>query len=438
MPRPKHQKDPAYCLHKSSGRAFVKLSDKRIYLGRHGSPESRDRYSIELGEWKARGRQLKPVAPITGESTPMSVAVSEVIDGFWSHAQVFFRDRDGKPTAQLTHFKLVLRLLNKLYGNTPAVDFGPLALMVVRSEMLKPKTVEHPGTKRERTFPGWSRNYANAQVKRLKLVFKWAVEHELLKDQYGRADFAVYERLKVVESLQEGKSEARETHRVTTVDQSHVDAVKPFVSRQVQAMIQLQELTGARPGEICAMRTCDIDTTGAVWMYRPPKHKTAHRKRIRHIAIGPEARKVVEPFLRPNLTEFLFSPREAEAERRAAATASRGTPPGHGNCVGTNRRRSPKRTPGERYDVNSYRKAIARGCDKANLWAKGGRVCGNDETLVISWHPHQIRHNAATRIERQFGPEAARIVLGHSSPGVTETYIDRDGSKAAEYMSRIG
>jgi integrase len=94
--------------------------------------------------------------------------------------------------------------------------------------------------------------------------------------------------------------------------------------------------------------------------------------------------------------------------------------------------------PGERYTTGSYRQAIGRGCDKADQREKGGRVCGNDERLIPRWHPHVLRHNAATRIERHFGKEAAQIVLGHSSPGVTEMYIDRDGSKAAEYMSRIG
>ena len=38
-----------------------------------------------------------------------------------------------------------------------------------------------------------------------------------------------------------------------------VDAVKPFVSRQVWAMIELQRLTGMRAGEVCIMRGCDIN-----------------------------------------------------------------------------------------------------------------------------------------------------------------------------------
>ena len=34
----------------------------------------------------------------------------------------------------------------------------------------------------------------------------------------------------------------------------HIDAIKPFVSRQVWALVQLQLLTGARAGELVGMR----------------------------------------------------------------------------------------------------------------------------------------------------------------------------------------
>ena len=39
-------------------------------------------------------------------------------------------------------------------------------------------------------------------------------------------------------------------------------------------MVQLQILTGARPGEVVITRPVDLDTTGKVWLYRPKTHKT--------------------------------------------------------------------------------------------------------------------------------------------------------------------
>ena len=39
-----------------------------------------------------------------------------------------------------------------------------------------------------------------------------------------------------------------------------MEAIRPHVARQVWAMIQVQRLTGMRPGEVTIMRTCDLDT----------------------------------------------------------------------------------------------------------------------------------------------------------------------------------
>jgi integrase len=73
--------------------------------------------------------------------------------------------------------------------------------------------------------------------------------------------------------------------------------------------------------------------------------------------------------------------------------------------------------------VNTYRHAIARACKTA---------------AVPVWKPHQLRHNRATEIRREAGLDAARAVLGHRSPQVTEVYAELDASKAAELMQRIG
>ncbi len=35
------------------------------------------------------------------------------------------------------------------------------------------------------------------------------------------------------------------------------------------------------------------------------------------------------------------------------------------------------------------------------------------------WHPHQLRHTAATELRRAYGVEAARIILGHASLDAT-------------------
>ena len=51
---------PAYRLHRASGQAVVTLNSADIYLGKHGTPESRRRYEQKLAEWLAAGPEPDP------------------------------------------------------------------------------------------------------------------------------------------------------------------------------------------------------------------------------------------------------------------------------------------------------------------------------------------------------------------------------------------
>ena len=54
-------------------------------------------------------------------------------------------------------------------------------------------------------------------------------------------------------------------------------------------------------------------------------------------------------------------------------------------------------------------------------------------------HPHQLRHNYATNVRREYGLEAAQILLGHSSALVTDAvYAERDMSKPIKIARTIG
>ena len=78
------------------------------------------------------------------------------------------------------------------------------------------------------------------------------------------------------------RGEVRESDPVRPVAECHARAVLPYVLPPVAAMVELQLLTGMRPGEVCRMRPCDMDTTGAAWVYpagprRPPTIFTLSR-----------------------------------------------------------------------------------------------------------------------------------------------------------------
>jgi integrase len=180
------------------------------------------------------------------------------------------------------------------------------------------------------------------------------------------------------------------------------------------------------------MRTIDVDTSGRVWSYVPASHKTEHHGKRRTIHFGPRAQAILRPWLRTELTAYLFSPREATEERRAEGRRARKTPLTPSQR-GRRRKARPKRAPGDRYDTRAYAHAIRYGIRKTNRLAERAGLPG-----IGDWHPHQLRQNAATLLRREFGLDVARAVLGHSSPAVTEVYAELDMTKAAEAMERVG
>ncbi|WP_261342182.1 tyrosine-type recombinase/integrase [Pseudobythopirellula maris] len=77
----------------------------------------------------------------------------------------------------------------------------------------------------------------------------------------------------------------------------------------------------------------------------------------------------------------------------------------------------------EPYNVNAYRIAIHRACEKAGH---------------AKWSPNQLRHSAATEVRKQFGLEAAQVICGHQSADVTQIYAERDVSLAKEVARKVG
>ena len=187
-------------------------------------------------------------------------------------------------------------------------------------------------------------------------------------------------------------------------------------------MIELQRLTGMRPGEVTIMRVRDLCMSNRTWMYTPESHKTEHYGRSRTITLGPRAQSIVQPFVATDIDKYLFSPRDAMSEWRRTQRTARKTPMTLSQAKRRPKARS-KKTPGAHYTTQSYGRAIARGCRKAS---------------VSEWSPNQLRHNAATFLRKEYGIEVARVILGHNSALVTEVYAEVDHAKAAAVMAEVG
>lgn len=374
-------------LRKCNNRGFVELNGQRIYLGPWGDPATEEAHERTIAEWLANRRTV----PVDRQQ----ITITELCRDYWIYCEDYYRKPDGTNTSSLDRTKQSLKPLQDLYGSIPAKECGPNALRTIREEML---------------LKGLSRRTINDYVAVVKQMFKWAASHE-------KIDIQVYQAIATVDNLKAGRSEAKESEPVQPVPESHINAVEPFVSRQVWALIQLQLLTGTRAGELLKLRPCDLDVSGKVWTATLTEHKTSYRGGKRTIYFGPKAQSILHEFIASaSIQGYLFNPREAENERRANA-------PTHRRPDQKNAPNQSGRKVGEYYTTASYRRAIQRACEKAG---------------VPSWTPHRLRHNAATHIRKEYGLDCAQIILGHSNAAITEIYAEIDATKAIRVIEEIG
>lgn len=405
---------PKYRLHKPTGLAVVRLSGRDLYLGPYGAPESEARYESVVAEWLKHDRRLPPKPERVAERE--NLVVNELILAYVEFAKGYYV-KGGKPTGEMPNIRDALRVVATHFGSKRVKDFGPSELRKVRDAMVK---------------SGLCRNVVNSRVNRVRRMFKWGVEH-------GRVEPVVLQGLQAVSPLREGRSPARETAPVAPVSNELIEPVLRQVSRQVAAMIRLQCLTGMRPGEVMSIRTGDVERGGRIWIYRPSSHKTEHFGRARMIHLGPQAQAVLEPFLKDHAPDdYVFSPQQVVRElrlQRHARRKSRPTP----RQLARRRMARPTELLGIRYTRRSYAVAIARACRRAFPVPDGlKRPEVQQWILEHHWSPNRLRHNAATFLRKQFGIEAARVVLGHASAGTTEIYAELDERKAAEVMEKVG
>lgn len=433
------RKPPSYLKHRGVDgrlRARTFVDGKEEYLGPYGSPESHARHQEIVSEWHARrsGAGGQAVPPAAGKVR----TVEHLAARFWAHAQLHYRLPDGTPKKELKCFEYALQPLRRLYGYLPVSAFGPKALKTLRAAMVSGSWMNDAERARRAKYGkpvGWSRRLVNRMVIRIRTVFGWGVEEELAPDTQ-------LQKLRSVRGLEEGELGARETDDVPPVPEEDLAATIQRLGPIVRAMVEVQLLTGARPGELVKLRPCDLIKQDRVriskkvtieargcWVYLPAHHKTKHKGHRRVILFGPKAQDVLRPLLEGRDPQaFIFSPRESIQLFRARQRAERKTPvqPSQKSRA----KLEPRKRPGDRYTVDSYGKAIKKACE-----ARNGRVA------IDHWHPHQLRHNTATRLVEQFGEagwELARVVLGHRTVDTTRIYALDAYGKAAKAMSEVG
>lgn len=369
-----------------------------ILFGPYDSPQSREAYHRAVAAWEANGRVLAARQP---KAAGRELTVSELCLAYMHEVNANYTRTHAGTIAG------VLRVLRQLHGSAAASGIGPNAVREVRSALVV------GGDKRK----PWTRNNCNRAVRLIVQMFRWAASHEMLSGSQ-------VESIRCIQPLRRGKTAASDPAPIGCVDASSIEAVRNDVSRQVRAMVDLQLSTGMRPGEVCAVRVGDVHRTGDVWQIRLTGHKNAHRGQARTIYLGPRAKAAILPFLARPSDAFVFCAADSVVDFRSERTARRVTPASCGNGVGDVRATDPKWRPGDGFTREAYTRAIARACTR---------------TGVPRWSPNQLRHNYATEIRRQFGLEAAAILLGHSSALVTDAvYAERDSAKAVAIAAECG
>lgn len=379
IPKPHH--------HRSSGQARLTLQGRHVYLGKWGSPEAEMAYKRLVANLAAAG-----VTAPRRDST-----VLEITAAYLTHAQDYYHGQ----ASTLVRIRAAMKFVLELHADVQAAQFGPLALMAVRQRM-----VEH----------GWCRSMVNRCVSCVKRCFKWAASRELVPGE-------LWHRLASVEGLKRGRTSAPEPAPVTPIGLDEVDKALPHLAPPVATMVRLQLLTGMRPGEVVRMAAPQIDRRGpeGCWVYRPQHHKGAWRGTKKEVLLGPKAQELLAPYLLRFPDGFLFRPEEAMAWHQEQKRAKRKTKVQPSQVDRSKGR--PKKKLQERYDRDSYRRAISYACKKAGIDA---------------WSPHRIRHTRATQIRQSFSLDEARAVLGHASADITEIYALRDSTMAAKVMRQIG
>ena len=108
-------------------------------------------------------------APVIPTAPDKPLTVQRLTLAYTDHAESYYV-KDGKVGSEVACIEAALRPLLKLYAETPAAEFGPNALKLVREEFIR---------------KGLVRGTVNHNVFRIRRMFRWAVENEFLPVTVG-------------------------------------------------------------------------------------------------------------------------------------------------------------------------------------------------------------------------------------------------------------
>jgi integrase len=365
---------PRYRHHRPSDRGYARFprgdgTYHFVYFpGKYNSGVSLAAYAAAIKSWEQTGRIP---APERRPPLPNTLTVAELVEAFWEHvlAHGLYR-KGGRRTSEFHVLRSAFRVLRQHYGDEPAVGMTAAKTETIRRTLIDKghadKTVRH-------------------YLQRIRSLFAWGEEHLGLPPV----------RLVVRRGLGSKRPpRGRVTARKRPADLASVGAVAVVAGPPLCSMLWLQHLNGMRPQGVCAMRPCDIDRSGELWVYTEPVDEAAKTGGERHV-LGPRAQAILRPYLEAvtNPNALLFRP------NRRPGAAKGG------------------------YTVTYYRRHVATICRRLGL---------------PHFSPGTLRHGHATRVRKLYGIEAARARLGHTDLSTTEIYAAQDAELASRVARDIG
>jgi integrase len=479
---------PKYRRHKQSGQAIVTLPDglgsrRDVLLGKYRSKESKAEYERVIGEWLAAGRRVQQ------RESPTDLTINELIVAYWRHASEYYRHLDGTPTSEVHNLKLALRPLRQLYGHTPGGRFDSLALEALREHLIRAglcrNRINKDVARIKRVFQ-WAAAkklapltvYQSLQtVDGLRAGRTGARETSPVKPvaealveatiPYLRPQLAAMVRLQLHTGMRPGEVVQMRTidldtsgkiwvyrpgsdqgphgkHKTSWRGQQRLVLIGPRGQEVLKAWLRLnimeylfqpQEAEATRDVERRKNRKTKVQPSQAARRrkHRPKRTPTdrytivSYACAVRQACLRAGARVQVvtapdDPTAAITVTAFTKS---VLIRTMPHAFTGRLTRVAHQGLTIREQRH-------QRECSFTMRPDAEVSCD--------GRACRLEDLPMAlpHWHPNQLRHAKATEIRREAGLDAARVVLGHRSPQITEVYAEIDVNKAAEVMAKLG
>ncbi len=387
----------------SSGQARITLGGKVHYLGEFGTPEAYEKYAQLVRQWEANGRQAVDRTPNAVQAT---LRIGDLLDQYRASIDARGRyQKNGRPTSQRAYIDNVCNALKEHAGSVPVTRTTEATLVAWRENLEQDQKLTRGGI--------------NRKVTMAVQAFRWGKSRGLVPK-------SVWAEVSSLEPLRRGevgdRPEKGRPRRAVTADE--VAKVAEHAAPQVAAMLTLQSLTGMRPGEVCGLRWADIDQKPVdgdglgCWLYRVASAKTAHHGHETRYLLPPAAQRILLHY-KALPTAYVFSPRTAMEERRNRLREARQTPP---TQQMRDRDATPAREYANRWDINQYRRACLRACERAG---------------IEPFTPHEVRHGFVTWAANNLSLGAAAMAANHRNVTTTQRYVHVHATDALSVAAAV-